>query len=153
MRKLTILILSVVFISFYSCEEKQNCDDIDCVNPAGSLFIELIDSQTEVNVFAAGILNDSSHIVIVNGDFESQKYTLLKESYMLELPDITKVKGPEAYQIIIRNDYIVSFQLNMQTETAEDCCKDFFVSSFKVSSVPYEFSKKAITAKIYVNLE
>lgn len=153
MRKYAFFFLGLIVLGFLSCKQEENCDDIDCENPVNPLYIELIDQQTNINVFAAGILNDSSQLVIVNSDVESQKYKLLKESYLLELPDITKELGPNAYQIIIRNDYIVSFQLDMQSKTEEDCCETKYVRKFRLSSLPYDFNKEAILARIYINLE
>lgn len=153
MKKTASIVFTIILISMFSCKPIENCDDIDCVNPTDPIYIELIDMQTNVNVFASGILSDSSQFIIVNSDFENQKFTLLQESYLIEIPNITNIPGPTAYQIIIRNDYIVTFQVDNQTITEEDCCKTFYVRKFRVSTLPYEFDKQSLVAQIYVNLE
>lgn len=153
MRKYSLIFFYILLFSFISCKQIEDCDDIDCINPVEPIYIELIDMKTNENVFAAGMLNDSSQLVIVNSDFESQKYNLLQESYLLELPEITDILGSTAYQIIIRNDYIITFLVDNQRVTEEDCCKTFYVRKFRVSSLPYDFDKEFSLAKIYINLE
>lgn len=144
------ILLSLILI--YSCNTEKECDGVDCEIEPLPLLIELIDEQTNENMFAAGILNDSSDFYIVNGDLESQKYTVRQDNYLIEMPDITKQLGPIVYQIIIRNSYIITFKLDMQSNVI-DCCTNYILNDFKVSTHTYEFSEADFKASITVNLD
>lgn len=150
--KLKLLAFSLISIFVIaSCAEKENCRDIECVVEPSPLYIDLIDEQSNENIFAAGILVDSTDLYLINSELEDLKFSILKDSYLMEVPDITSEEGPYVYQIIIRSDYIITFKLDMKTEEI-DCCKNYFYRDFSAAGLTSEFNEADMTAKIFINL-
>jgi hypothetical protein len=146
-----ILFALIVFTaSFISCNSKEDCDGIDCSTPPGPLYLELIDANTMENMFEAGIV-DTNDVAVFNKDFEIQKFNYIKDSYLLELPEITFYTGPNIYQINIFEQSILSFKLDMSRVT-EDCCTFYRFNDFQVTGYDYDFNEATLTAKIYISL-
>lgn len=146
-----LILTGVLSVIFLSCEPIENCEDVDCYLPIDSVYFELIDNTTNLNVFTSGAL-DTIDYYVVDNDLEVISNDYIKESGLIEFPDILSNTGRIVYQLILKNDIVISFVLDVERKEI-DCCKYQQIREFKVITFPFEFNPETKTATIFVDLE
>lgn len=153
MKKFTHFLVFVGIVStiFLSCQPIENCEDVECYLPIDSVYFELIDQASNLNAFTSGVLDTTAYYV-VNNDLEVIPNNYLKESGLIEFPDILSNTGRIVYQLVLQNDIVISFVLDVERKEI-DCCKEQQIREFKVIATPFEFNSETKTAILRVDLQ
>ncbi|MFC2104797.1 hypothetical protein ACFLS4_05550, partial [Bacteroidota bacterium] len=135
-----LFIRFLILISFFGCEEKNECEDIYCVNPPHPLYFELINKTTGENLFANGTYKISQIEIINISDNSKAEYDLdeINNTELIRLYSVGWQTEIVNYSIKIENQYI--FNLYVDSEIVrENCCSYTRYNEILVEDCEFEF--------------
>ncbi len=133
--KIYIYSLFLLFI-LTSCEG-YNCDGIDCFTPPPSFSFEIIDAQTNENLFSNGTYNENQ-IQIYN----TQTNDLIKYSLDNHIINVFSLGWKtERVNATVKIGEVVIFNFIVDAEIVnENCCSFTRIHEFKVENINYELN-------------
>lgn len=145
------LISGIVLVSLlltFSCKQADKCEDVSCDPENKPLYINLVDLSSGVNLFQNATY-DSNSYYIVNMEHLDQRSRYIQQSYLIELPDITRNSGKQYYQFVLQDDFAIVFTLDV-AKVEDECCTSYQLNSFEAVSVPFEFDAANLVATIFI---
>lgn len=124
--------LLLTALAFTSCDKTNKCQNIDCFTPPQQFIFDIVDGETETNVFLTGDF-DRADVAAAdeNGDWENLQFLDYGDTNLLVLPEMGWNTGKHQYTISLDAETEINIVLEMQ-EAYENCCTFFRVIDFDV---------------------
>jgi hypothetical protein len=143
----SILLIGIVVISlFFSCSERCG----DSVNLPGNILIEIVDLNTNENVFINGAYNESQLTISVNPPNANTNFKLITENN-LNVISISPIltSGTFVTTLNLNNEFYIPIET--KTEKVEtNCSTNYIFSSFKVIGFDWEQNTETGIIKIKI---
>lgn len=150
-KKSTILILIILIVTL-SCENKNDCEDIDCFTPPSPFGFELVDKLTRENLFTNGTFNAMDIKVINLDNQENVEFTFIDEDdyNIIQINTIGWQTETVNYSISISDESI--FELFVDAERLMgECCRYTEYSEIQIINSEFESTQNSGFYKILVD--
>jgi hypothetical protein len=122
-----VLLITSVF-AFYSCDK---CNQ-DCFTPPKWYLFDIVDNETEENVFMTGMYDrEDVSVTDEDGNWVKHEFLTYSDTNLLSLAEIGWNTGRYRYTISLDAETEISFTLEME-QVNEDCCTFYRVIDFGV---------------------
>lgn len=148
-------LLICLFLSVLSCDDKDDCENIDCFTPPPSYDFLIVDKQSGENLFTNGTFQESE-IEVLNTDTQDKlEFGFISENdvNILVVPSI----GWETEKVNVTVKIGIEFYFNFYVDAERkngNCCSYTEVNEFTITNTAYEiYENNRYAAKILVDME
>jgi len=145
----TLLIFLVLFL-LHSCNKLNRCEGILCFTPPPGFYIEIIDKESNVNLYSLDTLSVND-ISIKGTDNEDVTVGFINENdiNLIDISGIGWIMGIHKYRLELSDDLEIIINIEME-EKNSDCCTFFEVLQFEIEE--YEFERSVYSEIIKVKI-
>ncbi len=148
-------LLLVLFISVLSCNDKDDCDNIDCFTPPPYYGFEIVDKQTRENLFTNGTFKESEIKVLNTDTQENLEFNFISENSLniLVVQSIGWETEKVNVTVAIGNEFYFNFFVDAERKNG-NCCSFTQVNEFTITNTAYEIiDNNRYAVKILVDME
>ena len=135
MSKSAVILYALLILTplvFNGCDKINKCHNIDCFTPPRWYLFDIVDSETEENIFLSEDY-DRNNVSVTdeNGNWVKHEFLSYSDTNLLSLAEIGWNTGRNRYTISLDAETEINLVLEMQ-EANENCCTFFRVIDFGV---------------------
>ena len=144
-----LLILLLLFNAL-ACDKFSECEGIICFTPPPGFYIEIIDKESDTNLYSSNTLN-ANDITFEGADNEDVDAYFINENgiNLIDVSGIGWIMGLHTYTLILSDNLTIRITIEME-ERNSDCCTFYEVLQFDIEE--YEFERSVYSEIIKVKI-
>jgi hypothetical protein len=149
--KNTLIYLVFITVTIWSCNNKDQCDGVDCFTPPSPFMFELVDKSSGENLFTTGVLS-SDDIKVLNLDDQSNvEFQFIDENdfNVIQINSIGWKTQIVNYSIEISSESLFTLLVDAE-RLSENCCAFTRYNEIDIEGSEFELIEQSGIYKIMV---